>query len=416
MIEKIDLLEYMSSSFNQISDYVTIKHPERKWMYEAQKCYWNKVYKATQEGDPIVWHSVGLTPELLNAIGAVPIPIEGLVTTLAGLKMGITRYVKLAEKYVPEYLCAVNKTGIGLTLSGDIPKPAALVYAALPCDSARISFPLMAEHIGVPHYCVDTPFQENDRGYEYIANEIKSGIPFMEKVMGRKLDWNALSKAIEYSNQAYELIGQIAELRKAIPCPLPSRLLVFNQICLSMMGSPELVDFLKTEYDIGKERVRKGEGHLAEEKIRIAWISNPIYFDVGMLDWMEKEFGAIVTMDTLGVRETVLIKDTLDEDTVFKGMAKRWLRVPMIHDLSGPAEYWMECVGTILREYKCNAAIFAGHVGCKHSWAVGKLVKDMVTDKFGIPILVFDVDSLDPRYSSPETIRARIKDFMGLIQ
>lgn len=88
----------------------------------------------------------------------------------------------------------------------------------------------------------------------------------------------------------------------------------------------------------------------------------------------------------------------------------------MIHDLSGPAEYWMECVGTILREYRCNAAIFAGHVGCKHSWAVGKLVKDMVTDKFGIPILLFDVDSFDPRYSSPETIRARVKDFMGLIQ
>ena len=415
MKEQIDLLEYMSSSFNQISDHVSEKHPERKWMYEAQKFYWNKVYRASQEGDPIVWHSVGLTPELLNAMGAVPISIEGLVAALASLKMGTTRYLDLAHKYVPEHLCAINKTGIGLTVSGDMPKPDALVYAAMPCDSARISFPLMAEHMGVPHYCVDTPFQENDRGYEYIANEIRAGIPFMEKVMQRKLDWNALSEAIEYSNQAYEFIGQIADLRKAVPCPLPGRLLALHGIILSMMGSPDLVDFLKTEHEMGKERVRIGEGHLAEEKIRIAWVSNPIFFDVGVLDWMEKEFGAIVTMDALGFRETLPIKDTLDEDTVFKGMAERWLRVPMVHDLSGPAEYWMESIGAILRDYKCNAVIFAGHVGCKHSWAVGKLVKDMVTDKFGIPILVFDVDSIDPRYSSPETIRARIKDLMELI-
>jgi len=54
-------------------------------------------------------------------------------------------------------------------------------------------------------------------------------------------------------------------------------------------------------------------------------------------------------------------------------------------------------------------------VGCKHAWAVGKLVKDMVTDQFGIPILVFDVDAMDPRYASPEAIRARIKGFMEII-
>ena len=222
-------------------------------------------------------------------------------------------------------------------------------------------------------------------------------------------------KALEYSNQAYELIGQIAELRKNIPCPLPSRLLIMNGIFASMIGSPELVDFLKTEYEIVAERIRRGEGHLPEEKIRVAWIQNPIAFDLGILDWMGKEFGAIVTMDAFGFREAVPIKDTLDEAEVFRGMAERSLKVPMVHGSTGPAESWMESVTEIVRDYKSDVAIFAGHVGCKHTWAVGKLIKDMVSDKFGIPTLIFDVDAFDPRYTQPETIKDRIKYFLETI-
>jgi benzoyl-CoA reductase/2-hydroxyglutaryl-CoA dehydratase subunit BcrC/BadD/HgdB len=88
----------------------------------------------------------------------------------------------------------------------------------------------------------------------------------------------------------------------------------------------------------------------------------------------------------------------------------------MIHGSSGPTEYWMDLVTEIVSEYKCNAAIFAGHVGCKHTWAVGKLIKDMVSDRFGIPILMFDVDALDPRYKGSEAIKARLKAFMETIQ
>jgi hypothetical protein len=189
-----------------------------------------------------------------------------------------------------------------------------------------------------------------------------------------------------------------------------------NGIFAGMIGSPELVDFLRTEYDIGKAMVIAGQGHLAEEKIRIAWIQNPIAFDLGILDWMEREHGAIVTMDAFGFRKAVPIEDTSDETKLFRGLAERWLRVPMVHGTAGPVEYWMESASEILREYKCSAAIFAGHVGCKHTWAVGKLIKDMISDKFGIPTLVFDVDALDPRYTSPETIRDRIKYFLETIQ
>jgi benzoyl-CoA reductase/2-hydroxyglutaryl-CoA dehydratase subunit BcrC/BadD/HgdB len=416
MKKENDVLQYVSNSLNQISDYITKKYPEREWMYRAQRLYWEKVYQANERGYPVVWHSLSVSPELLNAMGTVPVCLDGLASTLAALNMGANKYIDIAQKYVPDQICAVNKTGIGLAISRDIPKPNAVIYTSTPCDSARTAYPLIAEHLKVPHFCIDTPIEESERGYGYIANEIRGAVSFLEDVTKQKLNWEALAKAIAYSNQAYELISQIGELRKVVPCPLPGRLLVLNGNFLNMIGSPELVNFLRAEYNMGREKVERKEGHLAEEKIRIAWIQNLIFFDLGILDWMEKEYGAIVPMDAFGFRESCPIEDTSDEEKVFKGLAKRLLRIPMIHGTSGPAEFWMESVTEIVREYKCDAAIFAGHVGCKHTWAVGKLIKDMIFDKFGIPTLVFDVDSLDPRYTGPEIIKYRIKNFLEIIQ
>ena len=53
----------------------------------------------------------------------------------------------MAQKYVPEHICAFNKTGIGLAISQDIPKPDAVIYTTTPCDSARIAYPLIAEYL-----------------------------------------------------------------------------------------------------------------------------------------------------------------------------------------------------------------------------------------------------------------------------
>jgi benzoyl-CoA reductase/2-hydroxyglutaryl-CoA dehydratase subunit BcrC/BadD/HgdB len=414
--KEIDVLQYITRSLNQILDRATRKHPERRWMYQVQRIYWESVYEAHKKGLPLIWHSSSFPPELIYAFGAVPLCMDSVAVRLASLDLGVRDYVDIAQRYVPDYVCALNKTGIGLALSGDMQKPDGLIYAATPCDSARIAYPLIADHLGVPHFCIDTPYEQNERGYEYIGNEMQEATFFLQDVIGHQVDRNRLAQVIEYSNQAYELIDRIAGLRKVVPCPLPSRLLLLNEIFGIMTGSQEIIDFLRTEYDIGKGKVERKEGHLTEEKYRVAWIQNPIWFDVGIYDWLEKEYGAIVTMDAFGFQKSLPIDDPRDEREVFKGLGKRLLRQPMIHGSSGPTEYWIELVTGIIKDYQCNAAIFAGHVGCKHTWAVGKLIKDIISDQFGIPTLVFDVDALDPRYKRSEGIKNGIKNFMETIQ
>lgn len=415
MTERTDIVEYMAKSLTQILGHMTKKYPERRWMYEAQQHYWESAHQARQKGKALVWHNQGIPPELLYAMDVVPMCLDVLTTSMAAFNVLTPKYVDIAHKYVPEYLCAVNSTMIGLVMAGALPVPDAMIYAAGPCDSARITYPLIAEKLNIPHFCVDTPFQETDRGYAYIAGELQEALAFLERLTDRPLDWSNMLKVVEYSNRSYDLIMKVAELRKTVPCPLPGRLLAMNSVTLGMSGTPQLVDFVNMQYKTALDKVQKKEGWLPEEKKRVAWIQNPIYFDIGILDWMEQEYGAIVPMDAFGFRNGALIEDASNPEAVLKGLAKRSLMVPMTHTGSSPVEYWMNAAAELFRNYQCSTAIFAGHVGCTHFWAVGKLLKDMIYDEFGVTTLVFDIDALDPRYASADVIKSRIRDFMETV-
>lgn len=416
MKEEFDVLQYVRDAVRNIYARGAQKHPELGWMTEVQRLYWDNVCDAREKGVPLILHGPTFPPELIYAFGAVPLCLEALSVRLSSLDLGVKPYIDLSHRYVPDHLCALNKTEIGLALSGHLRKPDAVIYAANPCDSAKITFPLIAEHMDVPSFCVDTPYEQNEPGYEYVANEMRGVTGFLEQLTGKKLDWNRLVRTMEYSNEAYELIGQIADLRKMVPCPLPGKLLLLNQVIGVMIGSGEIVEFLKAQYAMGKKKIERNEGWVQEEKFRIAWIQNPIWFDAGVYDWMEKQYGAVVTMDAFGNQESLPAMNLWDDKEVYKALGKRVLRYPMMHRSSGPVEFWMEAVSQIITEYRCNAAVFAGHVGCKHTWAVAKVIKDMISDRFGIPTLTFDVDGLDPRYRGSESIKKTIKNFMEMIR
>ena len=98
MNHETDVLEYISNQMHQISDYMAKKYPERRWMYEPQRLYWKRIYQAKEEGRPVIWHNLGVTPEPFNAMGAATICMEGMATTLAALRMGVGKYIDTAHK------------------------------------------------------------------------------------------------------------------------------------------------------------------------------------------------------------------------------------------------------------------------------------------------------------------------------
>ena len=279
---RTNILQHMATSMTQIMGHMSKKYPERRWMYEPQQYYWESACQAKAKGIPIIWHNQSVPPELLYAMDVVPMSMDVLSTSMASFHALTPKYLDIANEYVPEYVCSVNRMIIGLMMSGDIPKPDAMIYTSAPCDSAIISFPLVAEELNVPQFSIDAPFQDNERGHYYIATQLKEAVLFLEQIAGHKLDWSSMKGVIERSNASYGLFDKLAQLRKKVPCPLPGRLLPMNSIALGMSGSPQLLNYLTRQYEIGLENTRKKEGWLSDEKKRIAWIQNPIYFDIGL--------------------------------------------------------------------------------------------------------------------------------------
>lgn len=411
--EDFNIVEYLSKQSQSLSSYMAAKHPEQLWMVDLQRFYFQMLDEAKAQGKPLVMVGPTIPVEMIYAMGGVPLLLDCFPTRLASEGDAIHKYIDLANEYLHDTSCALNRGDLGLVLSGHMPTPDVLVYASTPCDSGRAIYSAIADHYDCPSICIDTPFVEDERGYAYIADGLKYAVKFIEEHTGLTMEYDRLKETMELSNEAYRLLKEIGDTRKVKPCPLPSRFLVLNEFFGATTGTQELIDFLNTELAFAKAQIAAGRGAVrGEEKHRVVFMQNMPWFEVGILDWLEKEFGTVVTIDAFGYFNSWQIEDLSSEDAIYKGLAKRVLGQPMTHGSAGPVESNLGIIEEGITEYGSDLCFFAGHVGCKHTWAVSKLLADMAYDKYGVRTYAFDLDCVDQRYKSGEEVKEDLRRFM----
>jgi hypothetical protein len=410
------LVANISNQVDSIIKHAQQKYPDQMWMFDVQKASWDSVYHAHDEGKRLIYVGACAPVELIYAFDCVPFVLDMIPTRIASTPDIAAKYIDLAEKYIAPTMCGIDKVDIGAILSGDMPDhPDAFIYSTVPCDNSRTAYPFIANRLGCPSYCIDVPFSKDERGYRYMAEQYKEVITFLEDLTGAKLNWDKFQEIMDISNKTNELMNKIADLRKNIPCPLPGRLLVLNEMIPGMAGHPSMLSYLEAQYELGQSIASRGEGALKEEKYRVSWLQNMLWSNVGILDWMERQFGAILVMDAFGYQRGHVFRDLNDLDVICVDFAKKGLALPMIHGASGPVEDYVSLVENTMSDYKANVSMFVGHVGCKHTWAAAKIITDMIQDKFGIPTLYLDVDATDGRYKTTGEIRAVISEYMETI-
>lgn len=107
--------------------------------------------------------------------------------------------------------------------------------------------------------------------------------------------------------------------------------------------------------------------------------------------------------------------DISDTGTILRGLAEKLANIPMAKECRGPMEYYSDVAVKMCQDYKADAAIFSGGIACKNSWGIAKLIKDKIYDEVGIPTAIFEIDVMDPRVVSSETIRATLEDFFSVL-
>jgi len=413
MSEQFDLIKYLSDSVDSLLDYMKKKSPDRLWMFEVQKSQWGDIYNAHKDGKKLIYVSACVPPELIFAFDCVPCLLDAIPTRLASQPELSSKYIDFAEQFVPPTMCAIDKVDVGTVFSGDmVEKPDAFIYTTYPCDNSRAIYPAIEKKLGVPTFVIDAPFRKDDRGYRYLADQYKDMVVFLEELTGKKLDWDRFEEVMDISNQTNILMDKVSTLRKRVPCPLPSRLLILNELQLQMIGHPGLLKFFENQYKVGMSNIENGIGAVPDEKYRVTWLQNMLWSNAGIMDWMEKKYGAVLIMDAFGYQKAPLFEDPKDRERVFMDCGRKALASPMIHGASGPAEIYLDLVDQVMDEYSINVAMFVGHVGCKHTWAAAKMVKDTIAEKYDLPTLLMDIDACDARYKSTEEIKEIISEYM----
>ncbi len=393
------------------------KNPDLLWTLEIQEDMWKMYRDAQKNGKKLVIFGGSIPMEILAAFDCTPLYLDSLPFRLCTNPSITGKFIDESEKYVSSSMCGLNKVEMGALLCKQYGvNPDAFVYPTVPCDSSRIAFPNMEQILKIPTFKFDTPFRHDDRGYDYLADQIEEFVVFMEEFTGKKLDWDKLKYYMETSNGVFELQGKCADLRKNIPCPLPGRLLILNGTTNAMSCYPEMAELLKSELEMGNMMVELEMSPCPDgEKHRIAFLQNMLWSWAGVTDWLEKEYSSSTVMDAFGFRGGHLFQNLNDRRDCFRTMGRRMQDNPMIHGASGPSEYHLKLVDTLMDEYKANVAFFIGHVGCKHTWASAKMVSDMIQEKYGVPTLTIDVDCIDGRYKSKEDIKAEIAQYMETV-
>jgi hypothetical protein len=184
----------------------------------------------------------------------------------------------------------------------------------------------------------------------------------------------------------------------------------------AMSCFPEMGNLLEQELATGQMMMELGMGPCPDgEKHRVALLQNMLWSFSGVMDWMEREYGAVTVMDAFGYQHGELYEHLDDRHDCWLTIARKMQNSPMIHGAAGPTENYIYLVDKIFQDYNPDVSIFLGHIGCKHTWASAKIVTDMIQERFGIPSLYLDVDGIDGRYKTKDEITGALAEYFDTV-
>lgn len=417
---EMSIVDFCCEKVNGQIERMKERNPDLLWTLEIQRAMWEMFRDARKNGKKVVWFGGPVPVDIIVAFDCCPVYLDTVPIRLSPNPVLAARFIDAAEKYVPNSMCGIDKVELGMTLLDQFgPEPDAFVYSSVPCDSSRIAYPNMDKILtdkGVPCFAFDTPFRRDERGIQYLVDQTKRFITWMEEFTGTKFDMEKYNEVCKKTNRTFEFQGKCADLRKHKPCPLPGRMLVLNGTSNAMSGFDAMGDLLEKEYEMGQMLIEWGMGPCPNgEKHRVALLQNMLWSSAGTMDWLEREYDTIAVMDAFGFQHGDIYQKIGDLEDCLKVMAHKMQNNPMIHGASGPSENFIYLVDKIFSEYEPDVSMFIGHIGCKHTWASAKMVTDMIQEKYGIPSLYLDVDGIDGRYKSLDEIKASVGDYMDTV-
>ena len=382
------------------------------------KSFYARIRQAKKEGRPVAYTTALGPTELLYAMGVEVCMPENYVTICCAKQMA-KGFCEEAETHsISPDLCSYARCGLGMMYSmdgpmGALPEPDFIVGAVSACDPHAKWWELKARHYNVPLFLMDSAY--NFRGQvkphqeAWMISELKRLADFVEEQTGNPFVEDDFRECVRLSGEAHATFAAIQDLRKHIPAPRGIREMVGDLFYLiTQAGRRESVEYYRMVFKEIRERVRRGEGVLDEEKTRLYFHNIPLWFKLQIFDWLAEQ-GAVVAMDfyTNHVWHGFFFDGgRFDSGDPFRDLARKWLFFD--NHVGLPVKLSRSLISA--REWGCQGAVFFSNRSCK-VYSIGQPEQMRALEQeLGIRSFTFEAEMADPRSFSMD----RWKEHMGM--
>jgi benzoyl-CoA reductase subunit B len=242
----------------------------------------------------------------------------------------------------------------------------------------------------IPLYAVDVPVgsfmdppEIKKSRVEYVVNQLKDGIEWLEKVTGRNISESRLIDNIKTEIEATHLWAKICELNQNSPAPLDERA-IYALFAFGPMNKHDkrTLEFYKKLYEEVKERVKNNIGMIEGEKARVVSNSNPPWFATYIWRRLEEKgcipVGSLYTFGLIGcweVEDGKLKPRTLpwekgininDMDTALWALVDWTMNGRIMWQVAHDFRVYVECMDMLAEQWGADAIILHYNKGCEY--------------------------------------------------
>jgi benzoyl-CoA reductase subunit B len=391
---------------------------------------------AKEKGKKVVYTFVpGNLTELILALDMLPVYPE-INALQSGMRKKSGSYIKDAEKLgFSEDVCTYVKCDIGMMLNGNIgptgeklPDPDLLLLSYTGCFTFMKWFENLERlYPGVEIAMLHTPYQEDGKimpdQVEYMVKQLKEEvIPKLEKVAGKKLDYNRLSGMLENSVKSEDLWVKILQSAKNVPSPIDSYfagVYYMGPLFTAFRGTEKAVEYYQQLYNEVQERLRLGllpinpEGEMKEERFRLVIEGPPNWTNFREFWKIFYDMGAVIVASTY---------------TKVGGVYDSGFRHEPGQPLESLAKYCMGCYTNLnlpqrvdiiehyIKEYKADGFLINSIKSCNSFSAGQLLIMREIEQRCGVPVGFIESDLVDPRYFSYANIKNRLESYFQMLE
>lgn len=369
-----------------------------------------RILKALKDGGPILGGMNETMPEVSTALGIASWFIAKIQGKVVASDQGPDMIDRGGEMVDSNFMCSLIRAGFGMIEAEMLPRPSMLMAATSPCDANVMLGQALFDYEpwkNIPRFIVDVPYEKTEEHMEYFAEQQRKLLAFIEKNSGKKLSLERLKEVAEESNKEFQLMQELQDLKKAVPCPVQWNWGsdAYYVARLLAPGDPEGTRFLEKLLHVHEERYKKGLGvEGVEEKFRYIWFDVLPVFKNKIFYRVEQEFGGAMIMDLYAYNPPWTIIDTSTEESMFRSFARRYAADnPMTRQAMATMNMYTEDIKRIVQDFNIEAVILPVHRGHKDVNASSKIIRDMCK-KIGVPFTTIGCDMFDERYMSSEQI------------